>query len=163
MIGSTRLSLSLAEANGSSLSPEHAAAAGRMIDQLAGRVKALEDLNALLVEQRDTALSSAESAEGRARRAEENLRHAWEHGIKIARSYGDNIVHLEGDQKERQWNLYLAALASPPATAAPTSVPAEDGAENPDHIPVRYTPRERDTRTFPAEIPTAPQCKEVKK
>ena len=120
----TRLSLSLAEANGSSLSPEHAAAAGRMIDQLAGRVKALEDLNALLVEQRDTALSSAESAEGRARRAE---------AARLRRQLIIQNCRMEPCVDAR------AALASPPATA--------------DHVPVRYTPRERDTRTFPAEIP----------
>lgn len=38
------------------------------------------------------------------------MRAAWETGIKVARSYGDNIVHLEGVQKERQWRAANAAI-----------------------------------------------------
>lgn len=34
-------------------------------------------------------------------------RAAWEAGFALARSYGDNAVHFDGEQKERQWARYL--------------------------------------------------------
>ncbi len=43
----------------------------------------------------------------RAKLTEKKLRNAWEHGIKIARCYGDNICHLQGEQKETQWRKFL--------------------------------------------------------
>lgn len=43
------------------------------------------------------------------------LRAAWEAGIKIARGYGDNICHLHGEQKERQWRKFLKTHPAVPA------------------------------------------------
>lgn len=31
------------------------------------------------------------------------LRFAWESGFRLARAYGDNHAHFQGEQKERQW------------------------------------------------------------
>lgn len=35
------------------------------------------------------------------------LRKAWEAGFALCRRYGDNHVHFEGEQKERQWKRFL--------------------------------------------------------
>lgn len=39
-----------------------------------------------------------------------SLRVAWEAGIKLARSYGDNIIRLDGREKDRQWEKFLSLL-----------------------------------------------------
>lgn len=39
-------------------------------------------------------------------------REAWEAGIRIARAYGDNVLHLAGEQKERQWEKLKERLLS---------------------------------------------------
>jgi hypothetical protein len=36
-------------------------------------------------------------------------REAWEAGFRLCRSYGDNHAHFDGEQKERQWDAFLAA------------------------------------------------------
>lgn len=33
---------------------------------------------------------------------------AWEAGFKLAVAYGDNHVHCEGEQKEKQWSKFIA-------------------------------------------------------
>lgn len=40
------------------------------------------------------------------------LRHAWEQGFKLAVGYADNHFHFAGEQKERQWQKFLAAISS---------------------------------------------------
>lgn len=35
-------------------------------------------------------------------------RAAWEAGFKLAVSYGDNWIHFDGEQKERQWVKFIA-------------------------------------------------------
>jgi hypothetical protein len=49
----------------------------------------------------------------------DELRKAWDYGIALARSYRDNLFHLEGEQKERQWQKFLgnSGLAAPPDPA----------------------------------------------
>lgn len=49
------------------------------------------------------------------------IRVAWEQGFKLCRGYGDNHVHFQGEQRERQWLAFMAehvtsALAALPAT-----------------------------------------------
>jgi hypothetical protein len=44
----------------------------------------------------------------------ETERAAWEAGFKLAVGYGDNWFHFHGEQKERQWNEYLASSAVQP-------------------------------------------------
>lgn len=39
----------------------------------------------------------------------DDLRAAWEHGIKLGNAYGDNICHLRVAHKEQQWEKFLAA------------------------------------------------------
>lgn len=34
------------------------------------------------------------------------MRAAWEAGFQLCRTYGDNSVHFQGDQKERQWEKF---------------------------------------------------------
>lgn len=41
----------------------------------------------------------------------ERMRAAWEAGFTLCRSYGDNHVHFDGEQKEAHWRVYLAAVA----------------------------------------------------
>ena len=47
------------------------------------------------------------------------LRHAWEAGFRLCRSYGDNHHHFDGEQKERKWRDYIEGLAAPAPVAAP--------------------------------------------
>ena len=47
------------------------------------------------------------------------LRHAWEAGFRLCRSYGDNHHHFDGEQKERRWRDYANGLAAPAPVAAP--------------------------------------------
>lgn len=56
------------------------------------------------------------------------LRHAWEAGFRLCRSYGDNHHHFDGEQKERRWRDYIKGLAAPAPVAAPTppETPAPD-------------------------------------
>ena len=61
------------------------------------------EINAAL----DRLTQERDESERRATLTEKKLRNAWEHGIKIARSYGDNICHFEGEQKEAQWRKFL--------------------------------------------------------
>lgn len=35
------------------------------------------------------------------------LRAAWEDGLRVARSYGDNFFHCQGEQKERKWMRFV--------------------------------------------------------
>jgi hypothetical protein len=51
----------------------------------------------------------ADNAEARATAAETRIREAWEAGFKLAVSYGDNWIHFDGEQKERQWETWRAA------------------------------------------------------
>lgn len=44
---------------------------------------------------------------------EAELREAWEAGFRLCRSYGDNCAHFDGEQKERQWQAYLAERVAP--------------------------------------------------
>ena len=55
------------------------------------------------------------------------LRHAWEAGFRLCRSYGDNHHHFDGEQKERRWRDYIKGLAAPAPVAAPApETPAPD-------------------------------------
>lgn len=51
-------------------------------------------------------------------------RQAWEAGFTLAVGYGDNHVHFQGEQKERQWQRLLKEYAALPASAAPVNADA---------------------------------------
>lgn len=36
------------------------------------------------------------------------IRAAWERGIRLARSYGDNIGHCQGEERERHWKKFIS-------------------------------------------------------
>ena len=40
------------------------------------------------------------------------VRNAWEAGFSLAVNYGDNHIHCQGDQRERQWKVYWNAARS---------------------------------------------------
>jgi hypothetical protein len=40
------------------------------------------------------------------------LREAWEAGFRLAVEYGDNWIHFDGEQKERQWALAVQEMAT---------------------------------------------------
>lgn len=49
---------------------------------------------------------------------EQAQRNAWEAGFALCRSYGDNHIHFDGEQKERYWRAFLERQR---ACAAPSS------------------------------------------
>lgn len=53
------------------------------------------------------------------------LREAWESGIRLARAYHDNIIHLQGEQKERQWEHFLTKHSYPVPTSPAPAVQVE--------------------------------------
>lgn len=55
--------------------------------------------------------------------ARADARRAWEAGFRLAVVYGDNHIHFDGEQKEKQWARYLAAHAR---LAAPGQGGTED-------------------------------------
>lgn len=60
------------------------------------------------------------------------LRHAWEAGFRLCRSYGDNHHHFDGEQKARRWRDYIKGLAAPAPVAAPApETPAPDAMPSP--------------------------------
>lgn len=50
------------------------------------------------------------------------IRVAWEAGLKLARSYGDNYVHFAGEQKREHWEALLAELDASPAPPPPPTL-----------------------------------------
>jgi hypothetical protein len=69
----------------------------------------------------DAPATQAEAEAARAPREplEPQLRAAWEAGFKLCLGYGDNAGHFHGEQKERQWQAFMAAARSalPPPQA----------------------------------------------
>jgi DNA repair exonuclease SbcCD ATPase subunit len=61
-----------------------------------------EDLASAIVEMNDL--------RSRYQRLEQAIRDVFVAGINVAKSLGDNLVHLEGDQVERQFQRTLASL-----------------------------------------------------
>lgn len=41
----------------------------------------------------------------------EKIRFAWEQGFTLARHYGDNAHHFDGEQKERHWQSLVTTMA----------------------------------------------------
>lgn len=54
------------------------------------------------------------------------VRNAWEAGFSLAVNYGDNHIHCQGDQRERQWKAYWNAARS----LAPSSAVVEATTDN---------------------------------
>lgn len=85
---------------------DHDTADRALVEALKSSAAWLEDQR--LYHERDVMEDAAAALARRIAEGERLKRHAWEAGFNLAVSYGDNWIHFDGEQKERQWKAYCA-------------------------------------------------------